>query len=779
MKKLFSYVILVALLSAPIGNAERTTEKPFTVYLPFVEYSDMNFAHYTIITPDGVSLDLGDAGFTVGIGDIQDGMGLPPVDHKTWNLYNNPGGFLRSMQVGQRMVTITATLNADCLQSLHDLRNRLWQVVRWNRTLSNPPDPARLRYTLNGKSADLYVYYAGDVTGRAGESNTTQTVGIRLMAYDPLWYGESNDYSLALTSNLPISYIVGKISSVWNNMGNNGTPTVRTILPSPDGDTIYIGGNFQNWAGIPNANFVAKYTISTNMWSALGTGISGAMVAPIVHCLVIDPSGNNLYAGGRFDTAGGVASLNIAKWDGVAWQAINSGMDPLADRVYAIEIDHLGNLYVGGYFTNAGGGVVNNIAYFDGTTWSDLGGGATGGGPAVRSIKIGADGSVYVGGEFISMGGVLVNYIARMDRSGVWHDMAGGTSVPGIYGSPDVFSVAIRGDGTVIICGTFHVAGSATVNFVAQWNGTSWLPLSSGMDDLVYNLGIAPNGDLIACGGFTQAGGKGVTNGVAVWNGTSWNSIDILLPAATDVFYVAYSVLDDLFIAPDVSGISVAASEASNVVTDGDYETYPIFTITGPGLISEIINETSGEQLNLNINVNKGEIITIDLSPGVKSITSSWPSRPGNLGGLLGTWSIHPEPIAPLGSNALSVFISGALPVAEGDDDNQLSGWGNITGISCSNTDPRGIMVAAIISDGAGFYHVWIYIDTPTTHGVAHTASYNAPGVQALIPENDSGLGGTVTIDAVVAADNAIVVFFPTVCMSYYNRHLSIDHAMQ
>ncbi len=36
-------------------------------------------------------------------------------------------------------------------------------------------------------------------------------------------------------------------------------------------------------------------------------------------------SGGDLYAGGDFTTAGGVAVNRIAKWDGSAWSALGSG----------------------------------------------------------------------------------------------------------------------------------------------------------------------------------------------------------------------------------------------------------------------------------------------------------------------------------------------------------------------------------------------------------------------------------------------------------------------
>jgi len=40
---------------------------------------------------------------------------------------------------------------------------------------------------------------------------------------------------------------------------------------------LYVGGNFTNLAGIANADYFAKYTISNNTWSAIGSGINSTV----------------------------------------------------------------------------------------------------------------------------------------------------------------------------------------------------------------------------------------------------------------------------------------------------------------------------------------------------------------------------------------------------------------------------------------------------------------------------------------------------------------------
>src|SRR5262249_363302 len=62
-------------------------------------------------------------------------------------------------------------------------------------------------------------------------------------------------------------------------------------------------------------------------------------------------SGNDVYAGGVFTTAGGTGATNIAKWNGSSWSALDSGMDGI---VYSLAVSG-GDLYAGGAFDSAGG----------------------------------------------------------------------------------------------------------------------------------------------------------------------------------------------------------------------------------------------------------------------------------------------------------------------------------------------------------------------------------------------------------------------------------------
>jgi len=106
-----------------------------------------------------------------------------------------------------------------------------------------------------------------------------------------------------------------------------------------------------------------------------------------VWALTVDSLGD-VYAGGYFTTAGGVAANYIAKWDGTAWSALGTGagrQDNYTPCVWALAVDDSGNLYAGGYFTTAGGVDVNYIAKWDGTAWSTVGTGTDSG---VRALAL-------------------------------------------------------------------------------------------------------------------------------------------------------------------------------------------------------------------------------------------------------------------------------------------------------------------------------------------------------------------------------------------------------
>jgi len=360
-------------------------------------------------------------------------------------------------------------------------------VAKWNGTtwsaLANGPDYSVFGMAV-GSNGDLYVGGAFTVSG-VFSKNVVK------------WDG-----------------------TAWNNLGaGNGVNSIlRAIAVAANGD-VYVGGTFEKAGGVL-ANNVAKW--NGTVWNSLGTGTANG-TDNIVYALAVAANGD-LYAGGAFTQAGGIAASRVAKWNGIAWNSLGTGTaNGVNSVVYALALASNGDVYVGGSFLRAGTGaatLANGIAKWNGTVWSALGTGITNGldGP-VSTLAMASNGDLYVGGSFTQAGGIMASNVAKWNGM-AWSALGTGTRVP------NVLVTASNGD--VYAGGSFSQAGGIPASFVAKWNGISWSALGAG---LTGNAGagisafvIAPNGDLYAGGIITQSGTIPINN-IARWNGSTWSNL--------------------------------------------------------------------------------------------------------------------------------------------------------------------------------------------------------------------------------------------------------------
>jgi hypothetical protein len=84
------------------------------------------------------------------------------------------------------------------------------------------------------------------------------------------------------------------------------------------------------------------------------------------------------------------------------------------------------------------------------------------------------------------------------------------------------YATARLPNGNIVAGGDFTTAGGVSSPRIAQWNGTSWQTIGpANQGSSVNSLLVLPNGDLVAGGGFSRFGTID-TRGIARWDGTTW-----------------------------------------------------------------------------------------------------------------------------------------------------------------------------------------------------------------------------------------------------------------
>ncbi|MEM7582377.1 MAG: hypothetical protein AAF560_03275, partial [Acidobacteriota bacterium] len=357
-----------------------------------------------------------------------------------------------------------------------------------------------------------------------------------------------------LAGGSPVSNIAKWDGAAWSDVGGGTDAPVITLNTFDDGGgtDLYAGGFFRDAGGI-GAPGIARWDGAA--WSAVVPAESLAGVDDFLSTFALfdDGSGEALYAGGEFLTAGGVLSPGIAKWTATGWEMVGGGVGCLGiglggmlqpedttdkgiiigppgcfePSVLALAVYDDGGgpaLFVGGEFDLADGSPISsNIAKWDGTSWSPVG---TGTDDLVEALEVYDDGGgedLYLGGEFDFASGVLSPYITRWD--GTAFSVVGSMATDG-----DVETLGLFDDGTgekLYAGGVFNAIGGVAADYVASWDGTTWAPLGLGTDDEVENFAVFDDGGgpaLFVGGDFLMAGGAPASY-VAKWDGTSWSPL--------------------------------------------------------------------------------------------------------------------------------------------------------------------------------------------------------------------------------------------------------------
>jgi hypothetical protein len=265
---------------------------------------------------------------------------------------------------------------------------------------------------------------------------------------------------------------------------------VDAVLQFDDGsgEALYVGGNFASAGGVPGTTSIARWDGAA--WSSVGGGLAGPDPRyTVVKDLVVydDGTGPALIAVGGFNNAGGAAVSNVAKWDGQNWSPLGAGVAarPGSDKpwVYDAEVFDSGNgpeLYVGGYLSTAGGQPVGAIARWNGAQWSGVGG-------------------------------------------GLWLNANCGTSQPGLAAVLRVYDEDGAGPlpPALYVGGYFQCAGGAPARNFIRWDGQRWSTpeeVAGGTSSGVFGMAEFADGrgaGLYVVGDFRSVGPSGATTPAA------------------------------------------------------------------------------------------------------------------------------------------------------------------------------------------------------------------------------------------------------------------------
>ncbi|MCC6660838.1 MAG: hypothetical protein IT437_08130 [Phycisphaerales bacterium] len=278
----------------------------------------------------------------------------------------------------------------------------------------------------------------------------------------------------------------------WSAVANvQGAPTAMLRdLDSKAYGPFYVA-NIHSVGSAPMHDIARHYR---GAWSALGTGLTGSQYDDIEHLAMWTDAGGTpplLHVGGNFDSIGGLAIHNIARWSGSQWEALGQESSRNVRSLAVYDDDHEGPgapyLYRG---ASSPASQPTDIALlrWDGAVWSPM------------PVPLAPD---------------PPTNDAQVLAMCIFDDDLGGPRPEGLY-----------------VGGTLGGGGGVVCYNIVRWNGVAWEGLDLGVNSSVYSMAVFDDDDagprapaLFVGGAFSWAGGVNAWK-FARWDGHQWSAVD-------------------------------------------------------------------------------------------------------------------------------------------------------------------------------------------------------------------------------------------------------------
>ena len=597
----------------------------------------------------GIEVKLSDYGFSAL---ALVGLGLGGfLNLSTPNSYVGGAQFERTVYT-ERVFDIAGVFQAPGgFSELQRLRSDLGAVLRPNAGIISQPCVFRFQtvddtgYPM-GDPAEMICTFEGGLQGNLN-NNFQEPATLTFKTYAPAlakMEGEAGAV-IAFQADLAVDAIAQRdTDGNWSNMdgGTLAGDIIYALLYGDDGK-LYAAGIINSLGGVANTVNIGYFDPSDTNWHAMGTGALGGEVFTLAKM----PDGK-IVAAGAFTSMGGVANTNrIALWDPVAlsWSSVSSGFTGTLIRRLSVAPN--GSLYVAGQFSNIGGTAMANVGFRTAAgVWTAM---STGLGTANVNIVYDIIASASKTPTIIV--NAVGDFTSPATRAAIWDGTIWRTMGAGL--GDTVYELALGPDGS------FYAGGEIGID-INRFNGVQWvvIGITSGSIPLVQMLYVDPNGTLFAgVSGVTTISNLTLIDSLAAYNQSTWiNYFDIDLPTANPVLALAYSPTGVVTIAGSFFG-TAGITGTTSITNAGSADTSPILTLTGPGQLFRLINNTTGDALYFNnFILLAGEVATLDLRPGHLFFGSNF--RPNLLGYIqagsaFGTFRLTP------GANSISAFIAG------------------------------------------------------------------------------------------------------------------------